>query len=72
MIFDAHARAPRHVLVTGDVTGFVDDGRREGFERLGGTRILTLPEFLEVARAGRLAELLEPPYPECASASDAR
>jgi len=63
MIFDAHARAPRHVLVTNDARGFINDGRRDQLERLGQTRILTLPEFLDLARARHLGDLVNPCWP---------
>jgi hypothetical protein len=50
MIFEAHARAHRHVLVTADVKGFVNEGRREKLEALARTRIVT-PEQLEALSA---------------------
>jgi hypothetical protein len=45
MIFEAHARARRHVLVTADARGFINDGRRETLEALGRTRIVTPGEL---------------------------
>lgn len=58
MVFEAHVRQRRHVLVTGDTRGFVNGGRREALERLGRTRILTPAEFREHVVSGRLGELL--------------
>ena len=54
MIFDAHVRNGRHIFVTKDSTGFVKHGRRQLLEELGGTRILTPTEFLDLARANSL------------------
>jgi hypothetical protein len=57
MIFEAHTRARRHVLVTADAKGFINDGRRETLEALGRTRILTpheleaLPRLVQQAMA---------------------
>jgi len=59
MVFEAHVRARRHVLVTGDKTGFVKHGRRALLEGLGKTRILTPDEFGDCAREGLLRRLLE-------------
>jgi hypothetical protein len=58
MVFEAHVRRRRHVLVTNDVRGFVNDGRREALERLGRTRILTPAEFRDHVTGRRLDELL--------------
>lgn len=58
MVFEAHVRQRRHVLVTGDTRGFINGGRRDALERLGRTRVLTPLEFRELAAAGRLSELL--------------
>ena len=58
MVFEAHVRQRRHVLVTGDARGFVNGGRRDALERLGRTRILTPVEFRELSAADRLVDLL--------------
>jgi len=58
MVFEAHVRQRRHVLVTGDARGFVNGGRRDALERFGRTRILTPAEFRELSAAGRLVDLL--------------
>lgn len=58
VVFEAHVREGRHVLVAGDARGFVNGGRRDALERLGRTRILTPSEFRELSAAGRLVDLL--------------
>jgi hypothetical protein len=60
MIYEAHVRQRRHVLVTLDAKGFIRDGRRERLERLGATRILSPDELLDLANADGLADLLPP------------
>ena len=60
MIFEAHVRHGRHVLVTNDKKGFVNGGRREQLERLGQTRIETLDELEDLAAERRLESLFRP------------
>jgi hypothetical protein len=45
MVFEAHVRRRRHVLVTGDRKGFISGGRREQLEILGRTLVRTPEEF---------------------------
>jgi hypothetical protein len=45
MIFEAHTRDRRHLLVTSDAKGFINDGRRQTLEALGRTRIVTPDEL---------------------------
>ncbi len=61
MIFEAHVRARRHVLVTEDAKGFIRDGRRERLETLGQTWIRLPSELESAAAAGELAAFLKPP-----------
>jgi hypothetical protein len=58
MMFEAHVRRRRHVLVTEDARGFIRDGRRDRLERLGETRVLTPDELEELAASLRLSELV--------------
>lgn len=67
MIFEAHVRARRHLLLTDDVKGFIRGGRREELERLGQTRIRTSTELEKLAVQGDLA-LLTVPWTETAEA----
>jgi hypothetical protein len=60
MIFEAHVRAGRHVLVSNDVKAYVKDGRRARLEALGRTKIRTLVEFVDVVANGRTDDLLPP------------
>jgi hypothetical protein len=46
MVFAAHVRDHRNVLITGDKKGFVKQGRRERLESLGSTLIRTREEFI--------------------------
>ena len=64
MIFDAHVRERRDVLITDDAKGFVNGGRREVLEALGRTRILTWSEYEALAGERRLEELLPPSNPD--------
>jgi hypothetical protein len=61
MIFEAHVRARRHVLVSDDARGFIAEGRRQQLEHLGRTRIVTLTELEALAYAGELDNLYRPP-----------
>jgi hypothetical protein len=45
MILCAHVRSGRHILVSRDRRGFVNDGRREAIEAEFGTRVMTVEEF---------------------------
>ena len=58
LIFEAHARACRHVLVTSDAKGFINGGRRRTLEALGRTRIVTPNELelMPLAEQRRMAE----------------
>ena len=47
MILETHARERRDIFVTVDEKGFIKEGRRKKLEKLLGTRILTLHEFLK-------------------------
>jgi hypothetical protein len=60
MIFEAHVRAGRHVLVSNDVKAYVKDGRRAQLEGLGRTKIRTLVEFMDLVANGRTDDLLPP------------
>jgi hypothetical protein len=55
MIFEAHTRARRHVLVTADAKGFINDGRPKTFEALGRTRIVTPSELEALPRSDQQA-----------------
>ena len=57
MIFEAHARAGRHVFVTNDRKGFINDGRRETLQALGRTRIVTPLEVEQLALSGSIDDL---------------
>ncbi len=46
MIFCAHVRAGREILVTNDARGFVDGGRRTMLEEQFNTKIMTADEFI--------------------------
>lgn len=46
MILEAHSAASHDIFVTGDVKGFIKNGRREKLETLLGTRIMTAGELL--------------------------
>ncbi len=46
MIFCGHVRDGRDIFVTDDLKGFVRGGRREQFEALFNTRIMSVNEFL--------------------------
>jgi hypothetical protein len=59
MIFEAHVRERRHLLVTEDAKGFISQGRRAKLEQLGRTHILT-PEELETISLRRELEHLMP------------
>lgn len=58
MIFTAHVREARHVLVSNDQRAYVKHGKRERLERLGATKIRTSVELLAMADKGTLDELL--------------
>jgi hypothetical protein len=58
MIYEAHVRHRRHVLVTEDVAGFIRDGRRQKLESLGQTRILTPDELEQLSANEELPRLL--------------
>ena len=58
MIFDAHVRECRHVLVSNDQKAYVNHGKREKLERLGATKIRTTAELIAIADGGTLDELL--------------
>jgi hypothetical protein len=58
MIFEAHTRDRRHLLVTSDAKGFINDGRRQALEALGRTRIAT-PDELEAMSTSEQAALLQ-------------
>jgi hypothetical protein len=45
MILCAHIRSGRHILVSRDRRGFVNEGRREAIEAELGTRAMTVEEF---------------------------
>ena len=51
MILSAHARKGRDVFVTNDERGFIKHGRRERFEKLFNTKIMTPSEFLKFCNA---------------------
>jgi len=46
MIFCAHVRARREILVTNDARGFIDGGRRTILEERFSTKIMTADEFI--------------------------
>ncbi|MEO6202230.1 MAG: hypothetical protein ABIU05_09820 [Nitrospirales bacterium] len=46
MIFCAHVRARRDILVTNDERGFIDGGRRGVLEERFNTKIMTADEFI--------------------------
>ncbi len=46
MIFCAHVRAHRDILVTNDARGFIDGGRRAVLEERFSTKIMTADEFI--------------------------
>ena len=48
MIFEAHVRHRRHVLMTRDERAFMRGGRRERLQGLGNTWIWTAEEFAAV------------------------
>lgn len=51
IIFETHCRESRDIFITLDARGFINHGRRETFEKLGQTRIMTLDEFEDFVRA---------------------
>ncbi len=57
MIFEAHIRDGRDVLVTADRRGFISDGRRERLQALGRTHIVTPQELQQIAAEKALEEL---------------
>ena len=61
MIFEAHIRAGEHLFVSDDERAFTRHGKRSLLEVLGRTRILTLPELVELAEGEGLSGLLPPP-----------
>jgi hypothetical protein len=60
MIFEAHVRHQRHVLVTSDARGFIRGGRRRQLELLGSTRVLAPDELEGLAAFSRLSDLFAP------------
>lgn len=58
MIFEAHVRERRHLLVTEDAKGFISRGRRAKLEALGRTRILTPDELEALSLRRELEELV--------------
>lgn len=58
MIFTAHVREGRHVLVSNDQRAYVNHGKRERLERLGSTKIRTSAELIAIADRGTLDELI--------------
>lgn len=58
MIYTAHVRERRHVLVSNDQRAYVNHGKRERLENLGATKIRTSAEMIAMADEGTLHELL--------------
>jgi hypothetical protein len=58
MIFTAHVRERRHVLVSNDQRAYVNHGKRERLESLGATKIRTSAELIAMADERSLDELL--------------
>jgi hypothetical protein len=58
MIYTAHVRERRHVLVSNDQRAYVNYGKRERLENLGATKIRTSAELIAMADEGTLEELL--------------
>ena len=58
MIFTAHVRERRHLLVSNDQKAYVDHGKRQRLESLGATKIRTAAELIAMANEGMLDELL--------------
>ena len=58
MIYAAHVRERRHVLVSNDQRAYVNHGKRERLENLGATKIRTAAELIAMAAKGTLDELL--------------
>ncbi len=53
LVFEAHVRDGRDILVSDDATAFINYGRREELERVFETRIFRKSEFLEFCRSMR-------------------
>lgn len=62
MVFEAHVRARRHVLVTLEAKGFTEGGRRESLQRLGRTWILMPSELESATSLGQLERFFR--FPE--------
>ena len=58
MIFTAHVRERRHLLVSNDQKAYVNHGKRQRLESLGATKIRTAAELIAMANEGMLDELL--------------
>ncbi len=58
MIYTAHVRERRHVLVSNDQKAYVNHGKRERLEKLGATKIRTAAELIAMTDEGSLDELL--------------
>lgn len=58
MIYTAHVRERRHVLVSNDQRAYVNHGKRERLENLGATKIRTAAELIAMSTEGTLDQLL--------------